>query len=417
MELNNIKNTDSFGWKEKFILVFLPFAMGYFLSYLFRSVNAVISPNLVSEFELSASELGLLTSVYFLSFASLQIPIGLLLDRFGPRRTNACLLIVAGVGACIFSSAQNFEGLLLGRVFIGFGVAACLMSSIKVFSIWFSPEILSTMIGRIMFVGGLGAISATKPVEMLLRVTGWREIFLGLAFLVIAASIVVFFVVPEKKFERSTASFREQLSGAFGVYRSPVFWRIAMGTALFQAFNMSVQGLWAGPWLADVAGLSRADVANHLMGLGVSTMLGFLFWGAFATYLAKRGIQAIQLLIVATALYLLLQLLLVFGLSELSWLIWIGWGLLGTSGSLAFTIISQSFPLSMTGRTTTALNLLVFVTAFLSQWIFGVILNQWELVGTSYNPEGYAAAFGIFMAFQLFGFVWMVVGYRREKPV
>ena len=109
------------------LLVFLPFACGYFLSYLFRSVNAVIAPNLISEFGLSASELGLLTSVYFLTFASLQIPIGVFLDRFGPRRVNATLLVLAAIGAFIFSRAESFQGLLLGRAFIGFGVAACLM--------------------------------------------------------------------------------------------------------------------------------------------------------------------------------------------------------------------------------------------------------------------------------------------------
>ncbi|MBT7997026.1 MAG: MFS transporter, partial [Betaproteobacteria bacterium] len=103
--------------------MFIPFAFGYFLSYLFRSVNAVIAPELISEFDLTASQLGLLTSVYFLTFASLQIPIGVFLDRFGSRRVNAALLILASIGAFIFSKADSFQALLLGRAFIGFGVA------------------------------------------------------------------------------------------------------------------------------------------------------------------------------------------------------------------------------------------------------------------------------------------------------
>ncbi|NIO43073.1 MAG: MFS transporter, partial [Burkholderiales bacterium] len=162
------------------LLVFLPFSAGYFLSYLYRSVNAVISTDLIDEFGLSASALGLLTSAYFLGFASLQIPVGLMLDRIGPRRTNAFLLLLAGSGAVVFSMSNGLAGLLLGRTLIGFGVAACLMSSIKAFTVWFPLERLPAMTGRMMFVGGLGAISATAPVEAALHVTDWRGLFLML---------------------------------------------------------------------------------------------------------------------------------------------------------------------------------------------------------------------------------------------
>ena len=143
--------------------------------------------------------MGLLTSVYFLTFASLQIPIGVFLDRFGPRRVNASLLILASIGALIFSKADDFQTLLLGRAFIGFGVAACLMSSIKIFSQWFPKEKLPEMTGRIMFVGGLGAISATAPVEFMLSFTGWRELFVGLFFATVIASVIIFFIAPDKK--------------------------------------------------------------------------------------------------------------------------------------------------------------------------------------------------------------------------
>ncbi len=397
------------------LLVFLPFACGYFLSYLFRSVNAVIAPNLISEFGLSASELGLLTSVYFLTFASLQIPIGVFLDRFGPRRVNATLLVLAAIGAFIFSRAESFQGLLLGRAFIGFGVAACLMSSIKIFSLWFPKEKLPEMTGRIMFVGGLGAISATAPVEYLLSFSGWRELFLVLCCATLVASAIVFFVAPDRKNAYDIGSTKDQLLGALSVYRSAIFWRIALGSVLPQAFNMSVQGLWAGPWLSDVAGLERTSVAMHLLMLGIATMLGFLFWGAFATRMSRRGIKPIVVLIWATAAYMALQLLLVFEITQMSWVIWIGWGLLGTSGSLAFSIISQSFPVQLTGRATTALNLLAFTTAFGSQWLFGIILNQWDAVDSGYAPEGYVRAFSIFLILQVLGFSWMLRGHLKHR--
>jgi predicted MFS family arabinose efflux permease len=396
------------------LLVFLPFAAGYFLSYLFRSVNAVISTDLIDEFGLSASALGLLTSAYFLGFASLQIPVGILLDRVGPRRTNAVLLLFAGTGALVFSMAQGLTGLLVGRTLIGFGVAACLMSSIKAFTLWFPLERLPAMTGRIMFVGGLGAISATVPVEAALQVTDWRGLFQLLAVLTFGAAAVVFFVAPEKRDDRPHETFAGQLRGTASVFVSPLFWRIALGTTLFQSFNMSVQGLWAGPWLVDVAGLGRQAVAFHLLALGIATMCGFLFWGLLAARLVRRGIEPMTVLIVSCAIYMGVQLLLVFGASDLALPIWIGWGFFGTSGSLAFAILSQQFPAHMTGRATTALNLLVFLTAFASQWLFGVIVNQWPQAGGGYQPGGYSVAFGVFLALQLCGFAWMVGA--RQTP-
>ncbi len=395
------------------LLVFLPFSAGYFLSYLYRSVNAVISTDLIDEFGLSASALGLLTSAYFLGFASLQIPVGLMLDRIGPRRTNAFLLLLAGSGAVVFSMSNGLAGLLLGRTLIGFGVAACLMSSIKAFTVWFPLERLPAMTGRMMFVGGLGAISATAPVEAALHVTDWRGLFLMLGLATFIAAAAVFFFVPEKYGKSPDESFANQLKGMAGVFISPVFWKIALGTTLFQSFHMAVQGLWAGPWLVDVAGLGRQAVAFHLLALGVATMTGFLFWGALAARLARRGIAPITVLIFASAAFIAVQLLLVFGASSFPLWIWLGWGFFGTSGSLAFAIVSQEFPVYMTGRATTALNLLVFLTAFASQWAFGVIVNRWPLESGGYQPQGYAVAFGAFLALQLGGFIWMLSHLRR----
>ena len=265
-----------------------------------------------------------------------------------------------------------------------------------------------------MFIGGLGAISATAPIEFALTFTGWREIFGVLCILTILVSAIVFMVAPNKPNNYEIGSIQDQFVGALSIYRSPIFWQIALGSVLPQAFNMSVQGLWAGPWLSDVAGLERSNVALHLLMLGVATMFGFLFWGAFATRMSRRGIEPMVVLIWATTAYLMLQLLLVFEVTRLSWAIWVGWGLLGTSGSLAFSIISQSFPVQLTGRATTAQNLLIFMTAFGSQWLFGIILNQWDVVDGGYNPHGYVRAFSIFLCLQVVGFIWMVRGYLKR---
>jgi MFS family permease len=143
-------------------MVVAPFAFAYFISYLFRSINAVIAPDLVRAFSLSASELGLVTSAYFLAFAAFQLPLGLLLDRFGPRRVDSGLLLVAASGAIVFGTASSPGFLLLGRALIGLGVCGCLMSSIKAVALWFPPHRLSAMNAWIFFTGGMGALARRR---------------------------------------------------------------------------------------------------------------------------------------------------------------------------------------------------------------------------------------------------------------
>ena len=139
-------------------VVVLPFAGGYFLSYLYRSTNAIIAPQLVTEIGLSAGDLGLLTSAYFFAFAAVQLPLGVLLDRFGPRRVQSALLLFAALGAVVFAGGQNRETLAFGRALIGLGVAGSLMSSFKAITIWFPERRWPLINGCFMAMGGLGAV-------------------------------------------------------------------------------------------------------------------------------------------------------------------------------------------------------------------------------------------------------------------
>ncbi|MEO8119386.1 MAG: MFS transporter, partial [Rhodoferax sp.] len=140
------------------------YAAGYFLSYGLRSVNAVIAPELMQELSITAAGLGLLTSAYFFAFGLFQLPLGLLLDRFGPRRVEAALLLVAAGGCALFAVGTTLETLALARALIGLGVSACLMASFKAFSQWFPAERLPSLTATIMVAGGLGALTASVPV-------------------------------------------------------------------------------------------------------------------------------------------------------------------------------------------------------------------------------------------------------------
>ena len=395
--------------------VFLPFAAAYFLSYVYRSINAVIAPDLTADFSLSAAQLGLLTSVYFLAFAAFQIPVGILLDRFGPRRTNASLLLAAASGALAFALSQGAPALLAGRALIGLGVSACLMSSIKAFTLWYPLQRLPAMTGWALFCGGLGAMAATAPVEAALQLTDWRGVFVAMSVLTFAASAAIFWVVPERASAGGNESLREQFQGVAQVFGSTVFWRVAAASPVFQATNMALQGLWAGPWLADVAGLDRAEVAVTLLALAAATTAGFLSWGIAASWLARRGVTPLALFKVGTAVFLGVQLLLAFGMTTGAPALWVAFGLFGTSGSLTFSTLSQAFPVSMTGRANTALNLLVFLAAFACQWAFGAIVNLWPAAPGRYHPDGYSAAFATLLVLQLLAFAWLLIGAREPQ--
>lgn len=190
--------------------VFLPFAAGYFLSYLYRTINAVLSPYLAAELRLDATDLGLLTSVYFLTFAAFQLPLGMLLDRFGPRRVEALLLLFAAVGSGLFAISHHATELIIGRALIGLGVSACLMASFKAFVVWFPASRLPAVNGWVLAAGGLGALVATAPVEAALKLTDWRGLFMILAGLSFAVTAALIWIVPERRHDGPVEGLREQ---------------------------------------------------------------------------------------------------------------------------------------------------------------------------------------------------------------
>ena len=393
--------------------IFLPFAAGYFLSYVYRTINAVLSPHLAADLGLNASDLGLLTSVYFLTFAAFQLPLGLLLDRFGPRRVEAVLLLFAAAGAGLFAASSNSTELVIGRGLIGLGVSACLMASFKAFVVWFPAARLPAVNGWVLAAGGLGALVATAPVEAALHLTGWRGVFAGLAILTVAVAAALWLAVPEQQGGGTpVGGWREQGRGVAAIFRSPVFWRIAPSSVVSQASFLAIQGLWAGPWLRDVAGLDKTAAAGYLFWVAAAMVAGFLGMGQLAYRLSRRGIPPLAVAAGGMALFMLAQLALLLKLEPL-WLLWVLFGFFGTAGTLNYAILTQAFPPVLAGRVNTALNLLVFVAAFAGQWGMGAIINQWPAPGGGYAEPGYQWAFGLALAGQVLTWVWLWLGNRR----
>lgn len=404
--------------KLTLLRVFLPFAAGYFVSYLFRTVNAVLAPDLAADIGVGPSALGLLTSVYFISFASFQLPLGILLDRYGPRKTEAVLLMFAGLGALIFSQAQSLTGLLIGRAFIGFGVSACLMASFKAYSVWFDRDKWPVVNGFQMASGGLGALVATSPVEFLAAAQGWRMVFIILAVLSVLVGILVLTLVPEKKTDRPAESFGAQINGIKEVFTSLKFWRIAPLVTLSQATFLAVQGLWIGPWLRDVIGLERGDAATMLFWIAVMMICGWIILGVVTERLARRGIPVSVTAIGCMALFMVIQFAAL--VTPVSWYraVWLAYGFVGTAGIIAYAALTQLFELRLSGRVTTGVNLLVFVVAFAGQWVIGVIIELWPIASDgSYHRAGFIYGFGLMLALQLAALAWYAAAPKLTTGV
>jgi predicted MFS family arabinose efflux permease len=400
--------------RHLWLRLFLPLAAGYLLSYLFRTSNAVIGPLLAKDLALSDQALGLLTSAYFLTFGAAQLPLGILLDRYGPRRVEAALLLVAAAGAVVFAQAGDLIALTAGRALIGLGVSACLMAAFKAFNQWFAPEQQPALIGWVMTAGGLGALFAAQPLESAIAMAGWRHVLLGLAALTVAVSAVIWLAVPEKDGGSQGSSFAEQLAGVRQVMTHPQFWRYAPMVAVSIGGFMAIQGLWVSRWMTEIDGLTRPAIALRLTWMSVAMLLGCLFMGFVTTPLIRRGFSAVRILNVdAVASVLVFAGICLYSGLGTGWL-WVMLAIVFPLLNIAYSIVAQSLPLAVSGRANTVLNLAAFVGAFGVQWGMGVAVDamracDWTAAGA------YRATFIAVLVLQAASVVWMLAAGRRRK--
>ncbi len=370
-------------------------------------VNAVLAPTLVAEFGLSASGLGLLSSVYFLSFAVCQLPVGVAMDRFGPRRVNAALLLVAAAGGAWFAQAESAAGAIAARALIGIGGSSCLMASFTAFVLWYPAERISTMNAIAFSAGAVGAMTATVPLELLLRVWPWREAFMLIVVATVAVSLVLWLWVPERTARRQGDGLREILRGLGGLMRDAAFLRIAICLGASQFAAVALQTLWIATWLRDVGGYTPAEVARGLLAVNVAMIAGYLGFGRAADSLQRRGRSALPLLIAGVAVSSLSLALIIFVKAFVLWLVFVG---AGTSVVLGYSILSRRFPKAMAGRANTAINVFGFVGMFSGQWTFGLVLDLWPPSAQGYAAAAYPWALGMTWAVQVAGLAWLWSG-------
>lgn len=372
-------------------------------------VNAVLAPTLAAEFGLTAGSLGLLSSVYFFSFALCQLPVGVALDRFGPRRVNATLLLLAAAGGAWFAHAETAAGAIAARALIGAGVSACLMASLTAFVLWYPAERISTMNAIAFSAGAVGAMTATVPLELLLRVWHWREAFMLVVAATIAVSLVLWLGVPERSARRRGENLGELAGGLAKLISDAAFLRLAVCLGASQFAAVSLQTLWVATWLRDVADYTPAEVARGLLAVNVAMIVGYLAFGGAADAFQRRSRSALPLLAggVGVSSISLGLLILGFPFSLPLWCVFVG---AGTAVVLAYSILSRRYPKGMAGRAYTAINVFGFVGMFAGQWGIGLMLDLWPQTARGYAAEAYPWALGMTWAVQLAGLAWLWSG-------
>lgn len=404
--------------------VVLVFAAAYFLSYAFRAINAVIAPALMADLQLSNADLGFLSSAYFVGFACLQLPLGVWLDKYGPRRTESALLAFAALGAAIFATSDSLTGLWIGRALIGIGVSACLMAPLKAYRVWYPPERQSQLASWMLVFGTCGALATTVPVAMLLPQIGWRGVFWAMSALIVMAAALVFFRL--RPVEHSMARLQSAMpvapaapGGYQAIFKDPYFRRMAWLGGVYQGGFMAIQTLWAGPWMVNVLGLSVDEASQVLFLFNLFLMLSYvgLSWWAprYVSYGNRPGLPALQVVTIGLALSMLIQLAMLVFPYRWAWIFWVLFALVVTVTTLAQTHVSLSFPSTQAGRANSAFNLTLFIGAFGLQWGMGLMIDVFVSYGWS-QASAMRMAWTVYLLIQLVALVSFVGSRARVAP-
>jgi predicted MFS family arabinose efflux permease len=400
------------------LLALGPFGLGYFLSYVFRAVNAVVEEDLVREIGLDPSELGFMTAAYLGAFALFQLPLGVLLDRYGPRQVQAVLMSIAALGALLFAFGRDGITLTVARALIGLGVAGGLMSGFKSVVLWVSEPRRALANSFVMSAGAIGLLVATRPIQDASDIFGWRQVFLILAGLTFLAALIILLVVPEHERQPGGETLGRQVSEIIRIFRDPAIISLAPLLATTAGVHVAIQTLWAGPWFRDVMGVGREEVANQLFYMAAAFFFGILFTGTIADWFARRGFSLLSVMVGFQLIYLAAQAGIVLQWTEYSLILWLVFGMSGQVAILAYPWLASYFGSALSGRAHTAVNLLIFGCAFLAQYAIGAIIELYPPSGDGgYPPQSYRTAFGAFLMIQVAAMVWfaLTAGFIRRR--
>lgn len=358
---------------NKSILIFCVFAFGFFISNLLRSITATLTPILTTEFDLSAGNLGLLAGGYFIGFSIMQIPVGLLLDKHGPKKIISFFLVIAVIGTLSFALAKTFTGLLISRVFIGVGVSACMMGPLTGYRVWFAEKYQQRANSWMLMVGAIGMLSSSLPVQYFIPAIGWRGVFIFLTGLTLVCIILVIIFIPKWQ---SEVKLKKVSYSELKIVWQNSFFRSLVPMGFFNYGGLfAIQTLWAGPWMTRVSGYTADESAKGLFLIYFCLLISFLVWGYFVPRFSKNIKDAVKLLRWGAPLNLIVLSLIIYLGSSAGASHWALFAVSSIFLSLTQPAVGMAFSISNAGKALTSFNLLLFVGAFFIQWVIGIIID------------------------------------------
>lgn len=389
------------------ILMFFIIISMYYLSYFYRVSTAVISPDLMKDFSITAEALGMLSGFYFYTFAAAQFPLGPILDKYGPRRTVVFFSVFTIAGSLLFALAPTYMYAVLGRALIGLGVSCAYMATLKFLSMWFSKDQFGTLSAISMAIGNIGALTATVPLAVLSTSIGWRKSFLIITIFTVLSAFLIWKFVKDKELPHSQHT---QKVNWLIILKNKNFWIVAVMQFFWFGTFVGIQGLWGGPFLIDTFNLTKTDAGKIISMIAI----GFIFGGPFMGFLSDKVFRSRKWVIIAgLSIFMMILILLTKTDSNTSikmlYMLFFIYGFFGSAGIIGYSHIKERFPLSQAGTVMSWINFFAIFGAAIFQHIMGMVLDVYGKTAGKYPIEAYKATFlicivGILISLTLYFF-------------
>jgi len=395
----------------------LPLACVNALTQAARTIMSTVGPVLALEYGLDAGALGTLSAALFASYCLAQLPAGMVLDRWGPRRVQAALCFVAAAGFALFAMADGLAGFVLARLLIGVGVATGLIGMLKGNSEWFAPHDVARVTGFGTVVGTLGSFLATVPAQVALPAVGWRGVIWCCAGAAALVGLWNLLSVRDRPGTGNLRPLRADLRELGHIARAGLPALRSLGCAAFGA-ELHLSRLWAGPWLRDVAHLGPQARAEVLLVYTLGLLAGGPLTGMAVSRVQRRQGHPLLVPAFCTAGLVLVQALLACGPEDLALVtgLWLAFAVLAACGPAAYAAVAGQFPASQAGRVSTAINAATLALVFGLQIVIGHLVEAWPAKGDgSWSPQGYAVGLLITVMFQMLALAWAWPALRRTR--
>lgn len=407
-------------------------AVAYFFVYFHRTSPAVMAPEILKDFHVEPAALGLLSSMYFYAYALGQLPAGILADKWGARKTVAVFLLIAGLGGLIFGLTKSFTGLIMGRFIVGLGVGFVYVPAMRVLTDWFRKNEFATYSGLLLAIGNMGSLMAAAPLVLLMTGIGWRNSMLSVGLITIVLAVLAYVLIRNKpadlggaplemlEEQRAQDMRQDTISIGAGLRRiisNRNFLTIAAISFAFYGTIMGFQGLWGGPYLQSVYGMSKTQAGSVLMMIPAGMILGCPLAGYLSDKLFK---SRKKVLLYGCFLHTLAWVPLLFMLEAMPVKVLMAlmfyYGLTGGSFVLCFANTKEACGSALAGTAIGAVNLFLFGGGAFFQQVMGMIIGSSPQVSSGvYPPEAFRMSFGLCAVSLVLGM--FIYTFHQEKPL